>query len=577
MKLRFKEKYLIVLVILCFISVGFYYSYAIFVTKQLQENVVAIKVNDNRVTLDIDNKEPKMFIKSKSSMDFRINLRNNQDMNYFYVVLVKGLKAGVKVSSNDETKGEIKSLDKKELLIHANNTSNDDVQLEFIVKVSNSDILDKEIGYYYINDVDSFDHSNANKPVLEGLNLLPVNYKRINSQEGVWYKTDETNQTNIWYSYENGVWANAVLLSDENYHKYKNKKIGTTIETSDILGFYVWIPRFKYYIINSSNYTNYERMTNVIFEDDSESTGTVECIDRIGNLSDKHIFSEVCKDNYYQHIYDNLSTYTHPSFKDKTGFWVSKFLMGEGEKSIPNNSIMKKNITDASIISNKNIHSHVLTNMEYGAIILLSNSSYGKTANPMYYSDDNNTFTRIYANTYEYEITGCSSEYSMHSKGIITDLSKKCINYNDLEDYSHISNSINYPIGYAGAGASSTGNITGVYDLASISGEIVAGFMVDSDGNLPFVTNYYDSYSYNSYIGKISSSSNIHNLYRYKFGDAIKEHFRSFNEFGMWHSGKLIQNKDTGIIVRGGDASVYSASVEDINYVAPFRLALHKQ
>ena len=40
MKLKLKEKYLIVLVVLCFISVAFYYSYAIFITKQLQENVV---------------------------------------------------------------------------------------------------------------------------------------------------------------------------------------------------------------------------------------------------------------------------------------------------------------------------------------------------------------------------------------------------------------------------------------------------------------------------------------------------------------------------------------------------------
>ena len=45
--------------------------------------------------------------------------------------------------------------------------------------------------------------------------------------------------------------------------KYKNSPIGTEIEIGDILGFYVWIPRFKYYVINNSNYTNYERITNV--------------------------------------------------------------------------------------------------------------------------------------------------------------------------------------------------------------------------------------------------------------------------------------------------------------------------
>ena len=62
-------------------------------------------------------------------------------------------------------------------------------------------------------------------------------------------------------------------------------------------------------------------------------------------------------------------------------------------------------------------------------------------------------------------------------------------------------------------------------------------------------------------------------------GDAIKEHFRSFNENGMWHSGTILQNKNSGILVRGGNkdiknASVYTTVIEDAEYVAPFRLVL---
>ena len=147
--------------------------------------------------------------------------------------------------------------------------------------------------------------------------------------------------------------------------------------------------------------------------------------------------------------------------------------------------------------------------------------------------------------------------------------------YNDLTDYSHFANSINYPIGYAGAGASTTGTINGIYDMANLTGEIVAAFVADESGNITINSNNYDLYSYSDYLGKVMSSSNIYNLYRYKLGDGIREHFRNFGENGMWNSGSLVQNKNSGILVRGANASIYSTSIEDVSYTAPFRLVLN--
>ena len=563
MKLNFKEKYLIILVVLCFIILGFYYSYAIFVTKQLQENVLMVKVDNNYIDLLIDN-DNKITIEANTVKDFKISLSNNYNKNYYYLVMVKGLIEGVKVSSNDNVTGEILSNSKKDIMIHVNNTSMNTITLEFIVKVNNEFSFDKDLNYYYINTSDNYDHSGANIPKLNK-GMIPVSYKKISDTDGYWYKTDINNQIDLWYSYENGLWANAIYV--KNYDKYQNSQVGEIIDNSDILDFYVWIPRFKYYIINSNNYTNYERMVNIIFEEDNGNTGTVECID---DISDKHVYSEICTDNKYDRIYDNLSTYTHPSFKDKTGFWVSKFLIGSNERSLPNVTILRKNIMEANKISNRN-NSHVLTNMEYGAITLLSNSSYGKTNNDLYINNSDYTFTRIYSNTYENNITGCSSDYSIRSKNIITDKSNKCITYNDLTNSSHISNGVNYKIGYIGAGASSTGNITGVYDLVSLRGEMVSAYVGIKDIN----TKYYDIYSYNDYIGKISSSKNIYNLYRYKLGDGIKEHFRNFGEHGMWHGGVLLQNSNKGFLVRGSESSIYSSSIEDINYIGSFRQVLN--
>ena len=577
MKLNFKEKYLIILVAVCFISVAFYYSYAIFVTKQLQENVVVVKLENKVLKIKVDGKEGSFKVFKNTNKEYKISFQNDNAVDFNYLVLVKGIKTGVKVYGQD-TKGIIKASENKELLVTINNTLDEDVTLEFIVKVSNKEI-DNDINTSFINEIESFDHSNANKPEISNLKLIPVIYEKTSDTEGYWIKADINNKDSLWYDYDNGIWANAVLLNDSNYKKYQSKKIGTEIEIGDIEGFYVWIPRFKYYIINNTNYTNYERMTNVIFEKGNESTGTVICQDKISNMEDKHTYSETCFDKEYNHIYDNLSTYTHSAFKDKSGFWVAKFLVGEGIKTLPNVNMVKRNIEGAYEISKKVKNSHVLTNMEYGAILLLSNSSYGKTGNSLYTSDNSHVFERIYNNSYLYDITGCSSDYTEYSKNFVNTESKECVEYNDLTDLTHFSNSVKYSIGYRGAGASSTGNIYGIYDLASKNGELTSAYLSTKEGNALISSDYYDLYSSSDYIGLVSSSGNISNLYRYKLGDGIREHFRSFGENGMWHNGKLIQNKESGIIIRGGnsnikDASIYTTMVEDVNYIAPFRLAL---
>ena len=579
MKLNFKEKYLIILVVLCFVVVGLYYSYAIFVTKQLQENVVVIKTTNHNIDLKVNSMKNEFEIKSKSNSNVNISFENKENSKYHYMVLVKGIKTGIKVYSSDDVRGIINGQEKKTLSVNIINDTNGDVKLEFTVQISITDLFDKDIEYSYINQIENYDHTGANKPLIGDLKLIPVNYHNENDKEGYWYKTDINNTKSVWYDYDNGIWANAVLLSNENYQKYQNKEIGTQIDLSDIEGFYVWIPRFKYYIINSSNYTNYERMNNIVFENSNDTTGTVKCTDKISNLEDTHVYSEVCADNYYQHLYDNLSTYTHPAFKDSNGFWVAKFLMSEGEKVVPNAHILKKRVTGIKEIIDKTSKSHLLTNMEYGAVVLLSNSSYGKTGNSLYDGNDTKVFQRIYVNSYEHEMTGCSSEYSGYSKQFITEKTSKCIAYNDLTNYTHYSNGVYYPIGYVGAGASTTGNIYGVYDLANINGEIVSAYTAKRDGSINNATSYYDAYSYSDYLGKVYSSNNIYNLYRYKMGDAIKEHFRSFNENGMWNGGMLVQNADEGVLIRGGNgdiknASIYTASFENVEYEAPFRIAL---
>ena len=578
--MRFKEKYLIFLVIIGLLVIGLYYSYAIFVTKQLQENVVSLKTVDV-VKLSVNDASNKFTLRGNTKENIKIKINNMNTIDYFYEIYFKSDKEKVLVfSSSDMIKNVIKSNEEKIISVNVDNRNLEDVHLEFIIKIGMDANIDKEIGYSYINKEANYDHSHANKPEIKNNYLIPVLYYKENDTEGYWYKTDSDNQNNFWYDYDHGIWANSVLVSESNYQKYQNMKIGSKVSVEDILGFYVWIPRFKYTILNGSSYTSFERTNNIIFENNNESTGTISCYDKVSNNIDKHFYSEVCQDKKYLQIYDNLSTYTHPAFQNNKGFWVAKFLVNDSNRSIPNTVMAKVDIKTA-IKNSENIgnQAHLLTNMEYASVILLSNSFYGKSGNNNYFSDDNYTFKRIYNNNYLYDLTGCSSDYNNYSKNFNNNTSKVCIAYNDFTNYTHYANSLNYLVGEVGPGASSTGTIYGVYDLANIYGELVSSFVADINGNIEVEPKVYDRYSYNDYLGKVESSKTAVNLYRYKLGDAIKENFRTLSENGMWQGGLLEQRVNSGVFLRGGNgdiknASIYTASIVDYQYNAPFRVSL---
>ena len=73
-------------------------------------------------------------------------------------------------------------------------------------------------------------------------NLIPVTL----SASGDTVTVANTNQQ--WYSYSNKQWANAVLVKESgvNTRLYYKSNPGATITESDILAYYVWIPRYKY-------------------------------------------------------------------------------------------------------------------------------------------------------------------------------------------------------------------------------------------------------------------------------------------------------------------------------------------
>ena len=273
---------------------------------------------------------------------------------------------------------------------------------------------DKIIGTKTIEaTVDTCNQNKPNAPVLDSA-MIPVYY---DENTETWKKADSTNKSNNWYDYCDKKWANSVTVSSTNRTTYKNASPGTTIPMDDILTMQVWIPRYKYKVWNynaDGTKTSNPQEIEIVFEKETAKTGEITCSDTIsgtdGAASETcKIGSTTCTDSTCNNKY-----YTHPAFtfgeEEISGFWIGKF-----EISVPENNacytsedstncnktgitpLVKPNVKsyrnaqvgtfETNIMAmkdNGNIYgfsattdTHMIKNMEWGAVAYLSHSKYG--------------------------------------------------------------------------------------------------------------------------------------------------------------------------------------------------------
>ena len=342
-----------------------------------------------------------------------------------------------------------------------------------------------------IMDDPRIDNSGANYPVLTD-GLIPVVYNESTSK---WVKADTTSSTSTygWYDYDSKKWANAVLVTSTNRSTYQSASAGTTIADADILAFYVWIPRYKYKVwnkdkvIGTQSYNAETAGIDIVFEEGTNSTGTISCTySYAAPSSTAGSPNETCTGS-------NGEYYTHPAFtfgdQELKGFWMGKFELssetpsadyGGGQTTtltpriLPNvtswvfNSVddFWKVIYDMQTSNNiyglptsrTNVDSHMLTNMEWGAVAYLTNSKYGRCTNGSCVEVSINGYGEISNYTTK---TGCGPIASGS-----TSYSTTCNAYNTI----------------LGQTASTTGNITGVYDMSGGATEYVMGNMSSASG-----------------------------------------------------------------------------------------------
>ena len=333
--------------------------------------------------------------------------------------------------------------------------------------------------------------------------LTPVMYDGTN-----WVvanpKTDE------WYNYDKQMWANAVVLGSG-----KTKKPGEVVtvegDAPDALMMLVWIPRYEYKIEGQYGKGGQS----------AELPGEIE-VNFIGK---------------------NIKTPTegyiiHPAFNfdgEKSGFWVGKFELSHSDEtksetslecttdtcsesqylrilpkktSLRNNNVSNlfyaiRSIENTNSFGLSNIDTHMMKNSEWGAVAYLSQSKYGKYGN----RDYENKYKEVYQNKSDSYITGLSngtpSQEAYRDGG-------QC-SYNDMTNLGVDGDS--YKMGLCGPGASTTGNIYGVYDMSGGAWEYVMGTYGTSTptinnsgfGSTVFTGNtieskYYDIYKTNDVL-----------------------------------------------------------------------------
>ncbi len=384
--------------------------------------------------------------------------------------------------------------------------------------------------------IENLDKSGANRPMLTN-GLIPVMF---DESKNTWVTADENNfdEQYQWYDYDNQMWANAVLVNsskrnsldvDSNGYYTPGQEIGDT-ESDGVLAFYVWIPRYKYKVwdINKiADVSNYIYDANsvgvdIVFEKDLAATGGITCnysFSAPSTLAGNP--NEICIDSKTD------GYYTHPAFtfgnNKLTGFWMGKFEISgstSNVKILPNvTSLRNTNVTtfwrsiyDMQNANNvyglnadkTNVDTHMITNMEWGAVVYLAHSKYGRCID--------GSCTEIGLNSCNLYKTGCGPQ----ALGSNTN-SSTCNSYTTE----------------LGMNASTTNNIYGVYDMSGGAYEHVMGNMSSSVGNYTYyASNGGTSFTYNStnqkYLNIYANinSQNFTNQNAYnigKLGDATSE------------------------------------------------------
>ena len=231
---------------------------------------------------------------------------------------------------------------------------------------------------------DSYNQGNANAPVIDSLNMIPVNWNGNN-----WVVTDEKN----WeYSYDenNKKWANVMLRDTLVVEGIADAKIADLDEMEGKIvttegSMFVWIPRYAYKITYYDTDDTNQTGSPIGY---SDARGFVDAEGKTPEGMNEPLTSIAVGDNYRTHpAFENGKNtgYLQGEWDKKLeGIWIGKF---ESTEKVNDKLTVSPNST---IYSNKEVgifytealelgigNSHMTKDSEYCAMLYLTQSRFG--------------------------------------------------------------------------------------------------------------------------------------------------------------------------------------------------------
>ena len=400
--------------------------------------------------------------------------------------------------------------------------------------------------------------TNTNAWQLPGGVDLETGMTAIKFVDGKIYKADTTQK---WYDYRNSEWANAAILTSTGAAKTTEELDPTT----DIYQMYVWIPRYGYKTWDIVNGNSDPQIISIEF------LGT----------------NEQSTNGYV----------THPAFKfgqtELNGIWVAKFeasivdengvnyyistansigcsdencSKGQYVRILPNyititrNNIknmfyISRSIENASVygLDSTTIDTHMMKNIEWGAVAYLSQSRYGifnydKTCKNTNQSANlsGQCQCQVYNNNVCYGTGTDGDETTGTYNGGIAGCSATTLNNRIDWTSERTGCEVGYSWNENGVKASTTGNVYGIYDMSGGNMEyVMANFSSSSTSYVYFAnssgitTELNDKYL-DKYLASTKETSNdqMTDRSRGHLGDATYEVIKSNTTVtnGSWNN-----------------------------------------
>ena len=378
----------------------------------------------------------------------------------------------------------------------------------------------------------NLDKTGANEPVLSS-NMIPVYYDETND---TWKKADVNNENKNykWYDYNEGMWANAVTVTETNRETYQKAVLGTPINMDDITTMLVWIPKFEYDVENiKARYDN---------------NGRLNALSKQGPVPLNFILKSQTTPS--QQSYKIHSAFTFGN-QNLSGIWVSKFAVGldnsvttsptctttncssaDGLRVLPNVKFMTANVSRdffnvKSMQRAGNPHGftdevdvHMIKDIDWGAIAMLSYSKYTNnkctdTICSNIFINHSNVYTGKSAGGWSTDIKNNKDQFPGETDSTRQNFTYGYYTYNDYKmNYDGTISDVKET--GKGFGASTTNSVYGIYDMVGGTiTKVMSIFLIEnntfSSGGSRFIDNVLNEFNkineYNKYIDIYNTES----------------------------------------------------------------------